>query len=181
MIALLYAALGGLGRRVAGGAFQQWTNIDVGDYPARLFFGLTLAACMWIAGSSFLQGFYTIFAVFLGCSIPNDFKLTVAGRKIEFGSIALGHGTSPYWRDAVGLTLHGFLGMLLPAVIVYFMGHDWPLLLLAGLLIVPAYDLGWRIAGPAGVKWMPPGLRGGTEFGELFWGALCGLAAGVSA
>jgi hypothetical protein len=29
------------GRRVAGGALQQWTGRDIGDLPVRIFFGGT--------------------------------------------------------------------------------------------------------------------------------------------
>ena len=47
---LLAALLGALGRRLAGGAFQQWTGLDVGDLPIRIAFAALIVAAAFLGG-----------------------------------------------------------------------------------------------------------------------------------
>lgn len=47
---LLAALLGALGRRLAGGAFQQWTGFDVGDLPVRIAFAALIVAAAFLGG-----------------------------------------------------------------------------------------------------------------------------------
>jgi hypothetical protein len=166
---LLSAFMGALGRRVAGGAFEQWTGKDIGDYPVRAFFGLMLALAAFMGSGWNPVAFLLIPSTFFGCSIPN------------FGSIAMGRGASAggtSWKhDAIGLTGHGVLSMAITASPLVFFNSDWTLLILAGFLIVPAYELGWSITGIEGKKEWPISIRGGSELGECAWGAACGLAA----
>jgi hypothetical protein len=161
----LAVVLGGLGRRVAGGAFQQWTGLDVGDFPARAFFGLTLTISLMLGHYEWWCWLIILFT-FLGCSIPN------------FGGIALGRSGNSYRRDALGLTAHGALSMGITALpLAYFHPYGIIYLVLAGCLIVPMYEIGWTLAGVRGRALLPLGLRGGSELGELFWGGTCGVGA----
>lgn len=171
--AVLAIVLSGLGRRVAGGAVEQWSGRDVGDYPVRAFFGLTLAFSVWL-GNWTLPWWVVLLvipSVFFSCSIPN------------FEGIALGRGAATggtSWReDALGLWWHGLIGMAIPAVVVGLCAHgsNWWLFIVAGLLIVPAYEAGWKLWDKRFLYYMPEGLKGGSEAGELFWGACCGLCA----
>jgi hypothetical protein len=116
---------------VAGGAFQQWSGIDVGDLPARLFFGLTVGVAALLAGAVWWVALALIPAIWVGTTVGN------------FGGIGMGRSGNPYWRDFGGLTLHGLLGVAAPALLVWWVGHFWPALLLAGLSIAPLYTAGW--------------------------------------
>jgi hypothetical protein len=180
------AILSGFGRRVAGGAVQQWTGINLGDMPVRLFFGITLAVVALLAGMVWPRALMLIPAGWIGTTIPN------------FGGIALGRSGNPWWRDALGLTLHGIVGAMVLALVA---AAPWPLptpfsiaafvdgyslvsaicVLIAGLLIVPAYEVGWSVAGKSGRASFPLGFRGGTEIGEMLWGTVIGLALMLSA
>lgn len=170
---LLAMMLSGLGRRVAGGAFEQWFSKDIGDYPVRAFFGLTLAFSAWLGNETLAWWviLLVIPAVFFSCSIPN------------FEGIALGRGEAAggtSWReDALGLWWHGLIGMAIPAVVVGLCApwSNWWLFLVAGALIVPAYEVGWQLWDKRVLYYMPNGLKGGSEIGELLWGASCGLCA----
>lgn len=162
------ALMGALGRRMAGGVFEQWTGKDIGDYPVRAFFGLMLA-CSAFIGSYEWASFLLIPSTFFGCSIPN------------FGGIAMGRGASAggtSWKhDAIGLTGHGVLSMAITVLPLIFFHSQWYLLLVAGFLIAPAYEIGWSVTGVPGRKSWPFGLQGGSEIGECIWGAACGIAA----
>lgn len=165
---LLSSFMGSLGRRVAGGAFEQWTTKDIGDYPVRAFFGLMLALAAFI-GSDNPWSFLLIPSTFFGCSIPN------------FGGIAMGRGASAggtsWAHDAIGLTGHGVISMAITASPLVFFDAQWWLLILAGFLIAPAYEIGWSVMGVSGRKSWPISLQGGSEVGECLWGAACGVAA----
>lgn len=168
---LLVALMGALGRRVCGGAFEQWTGLDIGDFPVRFFFGLTVSLAAFLGGLVWWQALIAAPAIFLGCSIPLTFRnLPLIG---TIGSIHFGSAPDPLplWRRALGLLLHGVgnvAGVI--ALAVYLKAH-WALVLLGGLSIYPAYELGWRITGDPILPWMPLGLRSGSELAEAFWGA----------
>jgi hypothetical protein len=169
LLVIASALLGGLGRRVAGGSFEQWTGINLGDYPVRAFFGATLAAGCFL-GSHQLWSLTLILSGFLGCAIPN------------FGGIGMGRSGNPWQQDAGGLNSHGTYSMGITALpLAYFNWHGLIFIIAAGYAIVPFYELGWRITGKAGRPGLPLGLRGGSELGELFWGAACGIGAFAAA
>jgi hypothetical protein len=167
------ALLGGLGRRVAGGGFQQWTGIDVGDYPARAFFGLTLAVSAAVGGTYNWGVPLLVLSTFLGCSIP--MAMSIMG--VRWGGMALGRDGGSWRRSAIGLTGHGVLSMAITAVPLCYFGGHWAQLLIAGVLIVPAYEIGWDAIGTKSNTHLPPGFQGGSEIGEVLWGSLCGIAA----
>lgn len=177
---LLSALLGAVGRRMAGGWFEQLTGKDIGDYPVRAFFGLMLACAALLGSSGVWASFLLIPSTFFGCSIPN------------FGGIAMGRGASAggtsWTHDAIGLTGHGVFSMGITAspliVLQALNGYldadfhsQWYLLIVAGFLIAPAYEIGWSVVGVPRRKSWPPGLQGGSEIGECLWGAACGVAA----
>jgi hypothetical protein len=164
--ASLAGLLGALGRRVAGGAFQQWSGVDVGDTPARVFFGWTMAVAAWLADPLvWWHPLVLIPLVWIGTTVPN------------FSSI--GMGVAPprtYWQDFWGLSLHGLLGIAPAALALWWSGYGWCWMVGAGCLIAPLYTIGWRISGLRGKLSFPVGLQGGTELGEAFWGCATGVA-----
>lgn len=167
----LAIVLPGIGRRVCGGAFQQWTGKNVGDTPARLFFGLTVCLAALLAGVTWWWCLALIPVTWVG---------TVTG---NFGGIAMGRSGNPYWRDFAGMTLHGALSGVLPAAGAWWLGYGWWAIAIAALTIAPLYSIGWMASGKAGNPKLPLGLRGGSELGELFWGGAMGLGtflAGIS-
>ena len=182
-LAFLVITLCGIGRRVAGGAFEQWTGINLGDLPTRLFFGACVALTAFTAGHlshplvinlHVLNPSWTdivfplwakivalILGVWVGTTIPN------------FSSIDFGKAENTVLHDFLGLIIHGLGGVALPAFIAAQMGYFWQPLILAGLFISPAYWVGWALAGKHGLNWLPVGFRGGSELGEFLWGSLC--------
>jgi hypothetical protein len=171
------AVLCGLGRRVAGGGFTQWTGINLGDLPVRLFFGLMIAVVGLLAGLAWPRAAALIVAGWIGTTIPN------------FGGIALGRSGNPWFRDAEGLAAHGLIGMAVLALFIaayplwplsgfgplYVVGMTW-----GGTAIVPAYWIGWSVAGKSGNESLPVGFRGGSEIGECLWGAAVGLVVALA-
>lgn len=157
----LVAVLGALGRRVAGGGFQDWTKIDVGDFPARGFFGLMLTASVALGGWHSWWCLSIAVTTLLGCSVPVG-----------------GIGLNPWKKDAWTVLLHGLASMSitgLPLLFVHFPGTTpwFVLYIVAGPSIVGAYTLGWKIARPS---W-PRGLNNGVAVSECLWGAMCGIGA----
>lgn len=171
MIALFSLAsftLGALGRRVAGGVLNQWFSLNIGDTPARLFYGLTVAVAALAGGLGWLVAGLLIPAVWVGTTTGN------------FAALAMGTDGSSLAEDWEGMSLHGFLSAVLPSLVVFFGDHDnsiGGLLVLLGVtfLASPSYYLGWRIAGH-GAPWLPTGLKGGTEVAEALWGGLTALS-----
>ena len=164
---LLSFALGGIGRRIAGGAVNEWFHRDVGDHPVRLFYGLTVAFSALMGGAAWPVAALTIPAVWLG---------TVTG---NFRSLSMGHGEYSFQHDFWGMTAHGALSTA-PCLLAWYAGLGWlaVALIAAGCLAAaPCYILGWwtaiRIGSQdAGVTAMPPGLRGGTQLAEVLWGGI---------
>ena len=161
--------LGAVGRRVCGGAFQQWTGKDIGDTPVRLFFGVCLGAAALIAG---VHWYYCL------ALIPVTWVGTVTG---NFNSMAMGRGGMSYAHDFFGLSLHGLLSGILPAAGAYFAGYGYVAIAIAALSISPLYTLGWAMTGIQGKPSWPLGFRSGTEWGELLWGGAMGLGTLVAA
>jgi hypothetical protein len=162
-------SLGGLGRRVAGGAFQQWTGLNIGDLPVRVFFALTVGASGYAGGMLWWHAL-----VLAAATLPG----TMTG---NFNSMAMGRGTSSLLHDIFGMTAHGVLSALLPALGCWYAGYSWIWVAAAGLLAAPSYMLGWSATGRAGKPGWPLGLRSGTEIAEMVWGGLCGLGALLAA
>jgi len=179
MIPLLVALMGALGRRAAGGGFQDATGINLGDFPTRAFFGLTIALAAWLGGVVWWQALLAALTVFLGCSFPVNVHIPFLG---DFGGIHFADSDPlPFWRRAIGLGLHcvvNFAGVIAGAA---FLGLDWLGVVLGSLAAIPCYALAWRLTGDAGLAWMPPALRDGRDWGELFWGAAVALSVYLSA
>lgn len=161
MIAVSFL-IGALGRRIAGGAFQQWTGWDIGDHLVRLFFGATVAASAAMGGAGWWS-LLLVLAVWIGCTIP-------------MGGIGLGRQPGGSWlHDAAGLTMHGVATGVLCALAL----TEWPphvvasAMIVAGVFIVPAYEIGWRMARPT----FPLGFRQGSEIGEALWGGTIAVGA----
>lgn len=72
-------------------------------------------------------------------------------------------------RDAFMHSIRGLLWVLPPTIALVYTGGCWWAMLLAGLVCVPAYELGWRVSS-----------RHGTEVGEVLYGAAMGAAAALS-
>ena len=176
----LAALLGGLGRRIAGGGFEEWTGgpgtggIDLGDLPVRIFYAAMIVCAAYLAGGfqpieafgwtfpAWLQPIALGIGIWIGTTIPN------------FSAIDLGKGEGAAWSDLAWLTLKGLLNVAVPVLVAIAGGHAWPWLLAGGLAIGVAYWLGWTIAGHAGRVDFPVGLRGGTQIGEVLTGAAIG-------
>lgn len=154
--------LGAIGRRVCGGAFQQWTGRDIGDLPVRLFFGLTLAIAAGLAGALWWQMAAIIPLTWIGAASGN------------FNSMAMGHGKDSYLHDTLGLSAHGLIsgGLLaLPFLTPGHVGHWWwPLI--GGLSCAGTYEIGWTWNLQQGPSW----VSGPTQVAELLFGGLMGVA-----
>jgi hypothetical protein len=171
--------LPGLGRRIAGGAFQQWSRIDVGDYPARAFYGVTVWLVAVAGGAAWLHALLLVPAIFLGCAVPN------------FSGIAMGRSGNRWWRDAAGMLCHGVLSLALAALVIALppsldIGFaavartmNWTAfgcVVAVGVACPVLYEIGWSIAGLSGNPRLPLGFRGGSELGEFLWGVAIGVA-----
>jgi hypothetical protein len=165
--------LGGLGRRVAGGAFQQWTGKDIGDLPVRLFFGACIALAALLAGATWWVAAFLILAIWAGTTIP------------LFGGLGMGRSGNDYWQDFGGMTAHGALGMSILMIPAPWLHINWLPLWLAGLSISPLYTVGWSLThqlpnGSREVAWLPYSLKGGSEVGEVLWGGAVGIGTALA-
>jgi hypothetical protein len=178
MFVLLWCALlGAVGRRICGGGLQDLTGLDVGDVPVRVFFGLCLGMAALLGGAGWLVVAVVAVGTFLSCSLPIHWRLG----GVEFGGVAMGRNPAhDWWNDVAGLLLHALLGIGVVGLLVTVAGGNGWRLVLAALAIVGCYEAGWRITGPVPRSNWPRVVSMGHYWGELFWGALCGLAAGVS-
>lgn len=167
------ALLGAVGRRVCGGLYNSITGkrSPGGDLPVRIFFAATLALSAYLGGVGWLPALVLI---------PLNWVGTTTGL---FDSLAMGRGGRPYWKDFLGMTLHGVISALLPAILFYFTGtlRSAEVAFLGGLLISPCYSLGWSLTGLHGRKGWPKGMQQGTEVAELLWGAVMGVTHFVAA
>lgn len=162
---------GGLGRRVAGGIGEEWLGHKTpgGDTPVRVFFGATVAAAAALGGAVWWHALALVPLTWVGAATGN------------FNSMAMGRGTSSLGHDILGMTAHGVLSALLPALGAWWLGYSWVWIVGAGLLAAPSYTLGWSVTGLAGKPSWPLGLRSGTEIAEAVWGGLCALGAFLAA
>lgn len=71
-----------------------------------------------------------------------------------------------FWYDFVGLTVRGLALTLLPGLVLGWFAGGW-IYVAAGLLMAPAYWLGWKL--------------GGTEQAEFIFGGWLGLALALAA
>lgn len=161
MLPVLYITLsfvlGAIGRRTAGGSFQQWTGKDIGDLPVRLFFGATIAAAAWMGGADGQQ---------IAAVIPLTWFGAASG---NFHSLPLGRGNTSYLHDFIGLTLHGVISGVL--LVIPFVERHWWWPLIAGLTCAPCYEVGYRLDWQRGPGWM----TGPTQVAELLFGGLLGI------
>jgi hypothetical protein len=148
------AAVGALLFRMRGAAlFQRITGR--GKTTADVVYAAGLAA---MAMPGWWQALALAVALWLGGRLGWWRTLTL-GRNPEDG---------PAWRQWLLHTARGVLWTAPAAALAWWCGASPWALLLAGLLCAPAYEVGWRLDGRAGL--------GGTEWGELFFGAVIGLA-----
>ena len=193
--------LGALGRRVAGGLIQDWTGVNTGDHPVRVFFGAMIALSAWLGGASPWMAVAILAGTWAGSTTGNN------------GGMAMGRGDHTFASDFARMSLHG-LAIAVPvafAAMVYgavqyrtIMVFDQvPLVLcIACLACAPCYAAGWWIAELTGnqprdmrsfpdghiptsdemngTRTFPLGFRGGSELGETIWGAAMGLGAYLS-
>lgn len=160
--------LGALGRRVCGGAFEQWTGKDIGDLPVRLFFGVTLGAAAALAG---VPWYYCL------ALVPITWVGTTTG---NFDGIAMGHGVTDYWTDFFRMSAHGLLSGVLPFLGAWLAGYAVTPIAVAALSIGPCYTIGWLITGIRVRSNWPNGLRSGTEWAECLWGGAMGVGTYVA-
>lgn len=149
---LLGAVVGGIGFRIRGaGEFQAVTGR--GATTARIVAWSLPLATMWAAWGPAPPGWWAVMAAALWLG-------SIAG---WWGDLRL--------VDARDIALHaarGVLWVLPAAALVALQVALLPALalLVAGALCAPAYLLGWRLCGRLGL--------GGTEWGELIFGAVVG-------
>lgn len=165
--------VGGFGRRLAGGLFQQWSGLDWGQ-PVRLFFGFTCSFAGWLAGAGWMEALALAPLVWVGTTLG------------LFGGLGMGRGSQGYWRDFGTMTLHGVLSVILPCAWAVWLGYAWWPIALSGLLIGVAYEAGYRLIGlnpqpyPFNrISW-PAGFNGAPEWGELIWGAVRGVGVALA-
>ena len=165
--------LGALGRRIAGGGFQQLTNINVGDTPTRIFFGLMIAACALIVGIHW-------WLVLLGLTILTFIGSTTG----NFNATAMGTGGNPLWKDFLFMSLHGFLSVVGPTIGAWYLGYSWEWILASGLIVSPCYMMGnllfsvfSKMSGLTSgeLTGWPAWLCQRVQFSEFIWGGLLGL------
>ena len=175
-LSLLSFLLGGLGRRIAGGALNQWAGLPggvngrvMGDTPARLIYAALIAICASLALAPPLVNPVILVAVWIGSTTGN------------FDSIGMGRGGHPFWRDYLGMTAHGAICAAILLVSLAVLGRFIPLpswwwLAGAGFYYAAsAYELGWIVTGRTGNRRLPVGLQTGSDLAEFIWGGLCGL------
>lgn len=150
------AVLGALGRRVAGGLFQDLTHINTGDMPVRAFYGLMLGAVAYLGGFE-LWSLAIAAAVFVGSCL---------------GSPEVAHGLP----SKLGYVLSALTGLWNYASVIgvaYFAHHYAGMgVIAAGSLsaaLLVALFYGHNTNGPVG-------FRGWTELWECAWGALMGVS-----
>lgn len=176
-LSLLSFLLGGLGRRIAGGALNQWAGLPggvngrvMGDTPARLIYAALIAVCASLALAPPLVNPVLLVAVWIGSTTGN------------FNSIGMGRGGHSFLRDWWGMTAHGAIcaTIVLAALSIFTttvapLPAYWWLAPLGFYYAAPAYELGWAITGRYGNSRLPRGLQTGSDLAELIWGGLCGL------
>lgn len=170
LLGIVAFCIGAIGRRVAGGAFEQWTGLDIGDLPVRVFFAVTVASAALMGGATWLIAGLMVPAVWVGTTTGN------------FESLAMGvdhkYGVAHDW---LGMTAHGMLSAVLPAAVVLWATDStpvyWAVFVAITFLASPCYYLGWRLTGNGfGVPRIPVGFKGGTEVAECLWGGVTALS-----
>lgn len=159
--------LGALGRRIAGGGFQDLTRLDIGDLPVRIFYGATVALAALIGGAVWWVALLMIPAVWVGTTTGN------------FESMCMGHGKYTFRHDFLGMTEHGALSAVLPAVVVCLAGFVWgaiAVFLVITFTASPSYMFGWWIEGRWPFHTYGDFLSPPTPMAECIWGGLTALA-----
>lgn len=138
--------------------------------PVRIFFAVTLALAAFLGGSVWWVALVMIPVNFIGTTTGN------------FNSLAMGRGGNPYWKDFIGMSIHGFLSSGPPAIVFALLHGAWFPALIGGLVISPLYTAGWAITGlPPGKQHWPKGMQQGSEIAELLWGGAMGVGLFLSA
>lgn len=182
LILSISGAMGAMGRRIAGGLFEQWTGFKWGQ-PTRLFFGFMLALAAFISGAPFWTAMILVPLVWVGTTLG------------LFGGLGMGRAGIPvhpsltsrrYLRDFGAMTLHGTLSIILPSIWAWYFGYAILPVVISGVIIGFCYEAAYRIIGinpppHAFTKeaW-PRGYNHSPDFGELVWGAARGIGMSLS-
>jgi hypothetical protein len=165
LLSLLTASALGIGFRMRGGLWGD--KIGWGATTARIVaWAIPVALVTW----AWYQ-FAWYFALATGV-------LAFAGATIGwFGGIDMGRMHGTWIRDFTVMTLVGFVKMLGVALMIGLAGfHTGAVAVsIAGALCGVMYELGWRTPSTR------PGFQTGPELGELYFGALVGLAISLGA
>lgn len=179
LLIILSAISGGIGRRIAGGVLNEWAGLAgginarvMGDTPARLIYGASLAMAAFVGGAGWWLALATVLTVWVGTTTGN------------FGSISMGRAPGhSIVADWFGMMAHAALSAVTPALtfgVAAYFGHAPALAWLTFAWICtlsasPAYDFGWRLSGLATNSRFPLGFRNGWTIGEFIWGGACGV------
>lgn len=179
---ILAALIGGAGFRLRGSQlFHRLTGR--GATTARIVVWATPMALIGLDGQpDFWPMVLLVLAFWLGAVFP-WFQSISLGRRREVklplplmvailvpDRFEAFYEENSWRRDAVMHALRGMLWVIPPALAMGWLGHDWLPLMLAGLLCVPAYEIGWRVCPK----------RHAVELGEVLFGAALGAATALS-
>lgn len=142
LMLLIAPVLSGFGRRFQGGLLSQWCNKDLGDVPVRILWGLICAAIAFIFSASLLLSAIIGIGIFVGSTLGYWGSMK-AGTLSGGHSLFLGYSSKLFWKDMGFLTLHGFLGTIIPTIAIWWFGFTWWPILIAGLLCGPLYRLAY--------------------------------------
>lgn len=175
------AGVGGAMFRIRGSAaFERW--VGRGATTARIMAWALPMAMVTLGGIGHGWDFPIMaFAYWLGAIAP-WFQSLSLGRVPEEKMQVLPSFLARRWpslaaflvedswrRDAVMHAIRGMIWVLPPTIALVYTGGCWWAMLLAGLVCLPAYEIGWRVSP-----------RRGTEIGEVLFGAVVGAAAALS-
>lgn len=184
--------VGALGRRIAGGVLNQWfvgilfqpgafltllggdAGRVMGDTPARLIYGASMAVAALLAGAGLTVAALMIPAYFIGSTTGN------------FNSTGMGRSSTGFVECFLGMSVHAALTAVVPyltlvALTMRLHGVSWLAFEQGGWLVglcmlaAPLYDLAWCITGLNGKARFPNGFQQGPDLGEAFWGAATAL------
>jgi hypothetical protein len=181
------AVAGAFGRRIAGGVLSQWCGVDQGTQVQRVIWGLLMGLVALAArgppGTDWhawlvLPG--VAFGIWAG-SCVFAFRLPwCADTGLQVGRVPGRAGVtwSAWWYDQAALLWHGCGGVLLPALLAWWLGLTWWWLAIAGALCGPCYELAYD--APMEIPWLGCLHVDPPPTAELLWGALVGVAMALS-
>jgi len=181
------AIAGAFGRRIAGGVLSQWCGFDVGTQAQRAIWGLLLGLVAlaatgppWVSWHAGLVVMGVAAGIWAGSCAVGFGLPGCADTGLQVGRVPGRDGvTWSAWRyDQAALLWHGCGGMLLPAVLAWWMGLTWWWLAIAAALCGPCYELAYD--APLESPWLGCLRSDPPPTAELLWGALVGVAIALS-